>query len=409
MNAAIPNRPSDRIIIIILGLLMTVTPFSIDLYLPAFSQIAAAMNTTEAQVSLSVSTYFVGMALGQVFYGPLLDRYGRKKPLYIGLVIFILASLACMQAPNVEMLIAARFFQALGGCVAQVAAMAMVRDFFPVEKSAKVLSLLMLILGISPLLAPTLGGVVAAHWGWQPIFVILACIAGSVLVLVHFFLPESHVPDPTISLKPMPIIHGFRDILRDPSFSTYALAGSFSFAGLLVYVTGSPIIFMTGFSVTPQTYGLIFAMLACGFLGSNQVNVQLLKKFHSGQIFQAALMFQCSVGAVFILGVVFGWWGLYATIFFLFLLLGCLGMTYPNGTALALAPFEKNAGSAASLIGFLQIGLASLVSSGVGILNTTSSLPIFAMLALMPLLGLVTLLLGKKRISRNPLDAAQPL
>ncbi len=406
MNAAIANRPSDRFIIIILGILMTVTPFAIDLYLPVFPQIARAMGTSEAQVSLSVASYFVGMAFGQVFYGPCLDRFGRKKPLFIGLAIFIATSLGCLLCRNVETMIVLRFLQALGGCAAQVAALTMVRDFFPVEKSAKVLSLLMLILGVSPLLAPTLGGIIAVHFGWQWIFLTLAGIATFVGTMVFFFLPEPHKPDPSISLRPKPIVLGFAEIMREPSFFTYALAGTFSFAGLLVYVTGSPIIFMSEFHVSPQTYGLIFALLACGFLSSNQVNVQLLKKFHSGQIFQAALIYQCVVGMIFLVGVVNGWWDLYATIFFLFMLLGCLGMTYPNGAALALAPFEKNAGSASSLIGFLQIGVASIASAGIGIFDSAGAMPIFIILAVTPLMGLAVLLIGKKHIKHSVLDEA---
>ena len=152
-------------IVWILGGLATVTPFAIDLYLPAFSQIASDFKTTTATVSLSVSSYFIGMALGQILYGPLLDRYGRKRPLYAGLIIFILASTGCMFSKSVNELVAFRFFQALGGSVAWVAAVAMVRDFFPVKESVRVFSLLVLIIGVSPLLAPTLGGlIITARW-----------------------------------------------------------------------------------------------------------------------------------------------------------------------------------------------------------------------------------------------------
>ena len=399
---------NNFIIILILGMLSTITPFSIDLYLPAFPQIAQSLHTTQTQVSLSVSLYFIGMAFGQVVYGPLLDRYGRKKPLYVGLVLFMLASLGCIQAKTVGALVIFRLFQALGGCAAQVAAMAMVRDFFPVEKSAKVLSLLMLILGVSPLLAPTVGGFVAVHLGWQWIFIILICIVLFILALVAFVLPEGHQPDKTISLKPGPILKNFRYIFQEPSFYTYALAGSFSFSGLLVYVTGSPIIFMNDFHVSPQTYGIIFALLAVGFLSSNQLNIALLKHFHTSQLFKAALIVQCALGATLLICMLSGYGSLIPTTVFIFLLLGCLGMTYPNGTAIALAPFSKNAGSAASLIGCLQIGLAALVSAGIGLLNSSNSLPVFIILALTPILGLGILLIGKKRISYNELDAAEP-
>ena len=158
------STPRKRIILI-LGMLMTVSPFAIDMYLPSFAQIAAEMNTTSSRVSLSVASYFVGLAFGQILYGPLLDRFGRRKPLYIGLILFVLASLVCAAVNNLEALVLARFFQALGGCVAWVGAATMVRDFFPIQETPKIFSLLVLVLGVSPLVAPSLGGFIAVSLG----------------------------------------------------------------------------------------------------------------------------------------------------------------------------------------------------------------------------------------------------
>src|SRR5580693_6329267 len=154
------------LIILILGSLSTLSPFAIDMYLPAFPDIAVALHTSTAKVSLSVSSYFAGLAAGQLVYGPLLDRFGRKIPLYVGLTLFAVASILCLFAHSVQWLVAMRFLQALGGCAAQVAAMAMVRDFFPVHETPRIISWLILILGVSPLLAPTVGGLVASQWGW---------------------------------------------------------------------------------------------------------------------------------------------------------------------------------------------------------------------------------------------------
>src|SRR6201992_139042 len=161
-------------ILVLLGALCVVTPFAVDMYLPAFSRIAAEYKTTTSEISLSLSTYFVGFALGQMIYGPLLDRFGRKRPLYVGLALYILCSLACAVAPSLRAFVALRFFEALGGCVAQVGAIAMVRDFFPVKESARIFSLLFLMIGTSPLLAPTVGSLLLAGLGWRWIFVLLA-------------------------------------------------------------------------------------------------------------------------------------------------------------------------------------------------------------------------------------------
>src|SRR5277367_2150607 len=185
---------SNLSVILVLGALSTVSPFSIDMYLPAFPEIAHDLGTTPAQVSFSVSGYFIGLALGQLFYGPLLDRFGRKRPLYAGLSLFIVASFGCTAARSPGLFIAFRLLQALGGCVAQVGAITMVRDFFPVEESAKILSLLVLVLSVSPFFAPTIGGYVTTTIGWPWIFAILAGFAVIVMVLLAAVLPEGHRP-----------------------------------------------------------------------------------------------------------------------------------------------------------------------------------------------------------------------
>ncbi len=391
-------KRSNALIIWILGALATVTPFAIDLYLPAFSQIADDFGTSPATISLSVSSYFIGMAVGQILYGPLLDRFGRKKPLYGGLIIFILASLGCMQAWNVDALVVFRFFQALGGSAAWVAAVAMVRDFFPIEQSARVFSLLILILGVSPLLAPTIGGYLTTALGWQSVFIALAAITTIILIIVFVFLPEGHAPDPKVSLKPKPIITTFIQVLKNTQFHTYTFSGAFAFATLFIYVAGSPIIFMEIFQVSPQQYGIIFALLSVGFIGGSQVNIQLTKKYKSERIFYIALLFQVTTSLVFLFGVWNDWFGLYTSIGMFFILLSCLGLINPNATALAIAPFTENIGSASALLGCTQIGVAALASSGVGLFSADNTVPIVALMAGTASLALIILLAGKSRM-----------
>ena len=386
------TKTSNRTIIWILGSLSTVTPFAIDLYLPAFSQIASDFKTNTATISLSVSSYFIGMAIGQILYGPFLDRYGRKRPLYVGLLIFILASMGCMQAWNVNSLIAFRFFQALSGSVAWVGAVAMVRDFFPVKESARVFSLLFLIIGVSPLLAPTVGGFIVTEFGWQAIFISLSAITLIFLIIVYFFLPEGHPPDPTISLRVKPMLLTFQDIIKNPLFSKYAFAGAFSFSTLFIYVAGSPIIFMEMYHVSPKVYGLIFALLSVGFIGGGQVNIQLTKKYESENIFHAALVVQVVAGFIFLTGVMGDWLGLYGTIAFFFVCLSCIGLINPNGNALALSQFTRTVGSASALLGCIQIGLASLVSFGVGLFNTADAIPIVALMTITSSIALLIIL-----------------
>ena len=192
------TKQKYTVLILILGSLTALGPFSIDMYLPGFKAIAKYLHTSTDEVALSLSSYFIGIAAGQLLYGPLLDRFGRKNPLYWGLGLYIVSSMGCFFSSSLEMLIALRFFQAVGSCAASVAAMAMVRDLFPVEDNAKVFSLLILVLGASPMLAPTAGSYITAAFEWQVIFLVLTIIAVLILLSVIFWLPESYQPDPAI-------------------------------------------------------------------------------------------------------------------------------------------------------------------------------------------------------------------
>jgi len=387
-------------IIFILGMLMTISPFAIDMYLPAFSKIAEDFHTTTARVSLSITSYFFGFAFGQLIYGPLLDRFGRKKPLYVGLVIYVICCAGCMVSHSVGMLVGFRFIQALGGCVAGVAAMTMARDFFPVEESAKIFSLLILILGLSPLLAPTLGGFITAGFGWQWVFIGLMLLAALVMAIVMLFLPTGYQPDPTISLRAKPMINSFLSILRNKQFYTYTLSASFSFATLLVYVAGSSLIFMEIYHVSPQLFGGIFALLSVGFIGGNQVNILLLKRYKSEDLYRVALISQLVVAIIFLIGAIYGWWGLVTTIVMFFLLLSTIGLIYPNGSALALAPFTTSVGTASALLGFLQIGIGGLASSSIGLFNSTNSVPIMAVEVAVSLIANLILQFAPGRIKK---------
>jgi MFS transporter, DHA1 family, multidrug resistance protein len=389
------NRP---LIIFILGALSTISPFAIDMYLPAFPEMAASLNTTTARMSLSLSSYFAGFAAAQLIYGPLLDRFGRKPPLYAGMGLFVLASVACMLARNVEWLIAWRFVQALGGCAAAVAAMAMVRDFFPARETAKIISLLILVLSASPFLAPSIGTFVAMNLGWKWVFVVLSAFVLVMLAVSAFVLPVGYEPDRGIKLRPLPILRNYAEVLKEPQFLTYALATGFAFSGLLVYVASAPIVFMEVFHVSTKQFSAIFAGLAVGFVGSNQANILLLRKFSSEQIFRRAMIVVCPLGTLLLVGTIFGWFGLWATLVLLFVTLSALGLCAPNGSALALVPFDHNIGSASAMLGFLQLGVAGLASACIGVFDSHTLMPVALVLAVTSWIGLAILLVGKKRI-----------
>jgi DHA1 family bicyclomycin/chloramphenicol resistance-like MFS transporter len=283
----------------------------------------------------------------------------------------------------------------LGGCVAQVAAIAMVRDFFPVDQSARIFSLLFLMIGSSPLLAPTIGSLLMSGLGWRWIFLVLAAIASVILAVTFFLLPEGHQPDHSVSLRPRPILKGFWSIFKNPQFLTYTLAGAFSFAGLFAYVAGSPIIFMEGFHLSTRAFGVVFAVLVMGFIGGNQVNVFLLRSFTSRQIFSAALVVQVLAGTLFFILAHAHLLGLHATLALFFVFLSCIGLTYPNGAALGLAPFSSDAGRASALLGFLQTGIGALISLGIGVLGVHAIISILSSTAVV---ALALFLLGSRSI-----------
>lgn len=402
MNDSVRSKKQHFILVLILGALNTITPFSIDMYLPAFPKIASDLHTSIGNVALTVSTYFSGFALGQVIYGPLLDRFGRKPPLYTGLILYIIATIGCAVSSSIEALLVIRFIQALSGCVASVAAMAMVRDFFPVKKSAGIISLLVLILGASPLLAPTTGSFVVVWWGWHFVFIILAVIAFIILVLVFLFLPEGHQPDKTISLKPAPIINGFRVVLAEPRFYVFALSGSLSFSGLFVYVAHSPAIFMDHFKLSATSYGAVFALLSVGFIGGSQLNHIFSRRFNNQKVFRTTLLVQVTAALLFLLGAALQWYGMAAVIVLLFVLLSCAGLTYPNAAALCLAPFSKNAGTAAALLGFIQIGSGALISACVSLLHFNPIITMAVIMAATVIIALLILLSGKAALNKVP-------
>ena len=388
-------------IILILGSLTALGPFSIDMYLPGFSGIAKDLNTTVARVSMSLSSYFIGISAGQLLYGPLLDRFGRKKPLFIGLMVYIIASLGCVYVTDIDSFILLRFIQAVGSCAATVASVAMVRDLFPVKDIPKVFSLLMLVLGLSPMLAPTIGGYVTEDYGWHTVFFILMCMGIAILIASQIGLPNSYKPDTSISLKPKPIISNFLKVLKEPQFYTYAFTGSIAFSGLFTYVAASPIIFMDIYHVDAKTYGWIFAFMSVSFIGSSQLNSLLLKKFSSEQMIFAALITQSIVSIVFLVLSLNNLLGLYETIIMLFLFLGCLGISNPNTAGLTMAPFAKNAGSASALMGAIQLGLGALASFAVGIFVIDSVTPMVVIMTVTTIIAFIVLNFGKRFITQK--------
>jgi DHA1 family bicyclomycin/chloramphenicol resistance-like MFS transporter len=282
-----------------------------------------------------------------------------------------------------------------------VAARAIVRDLFEVKENARIFSTLMLVVAVSPIIAPTAGGYVTAVFGWRYVFAILIVIDLAILAGVYFLLPESKKPDPTFSLKAGAIIKNFTDIIKHPQFYTYALTGAVAYGGLCAYVSGSPNVFMEIFRVHEEQYGWIFALIALGIISASQVNNFALKKYSGERIIKMALGCQGVIGVSLASLSLFGWSELYTTIFLIFLFLGCQGFIFPNASALSLAPFGHSAGSASALMGAIQMGIGAGASAVVSLLQNQTPLPMTGIMACCSLTAFTILYWGRKNIIKK--------
>jgi len=386
------------LLILILGSLSTISPFSIDMYLPGFPAISKDLGVSISQVQLSLTAYLIGIAIGQLVYGPLLDRYGRKKPLYAGLSIYIISSIVCAFSTSLESLIAMRFLQALGGCVGMVAAQAFVRDLFPMRKTAQAFSSIMLVIAVSPMIAPTVGGYMTVAFGWSSVFVMLAVVTLLILAATYFLLPEGKKADPEISMKPAAIFGNFMLVMRQQQFSIYSLAGGIATSATFGYIAASANVFLNLYKATEREYGWIFAFVASGLIGSAQFNHFLLKKFTSQQLVKYALAYQTFAGAFLVMGTLFDWFNMVGLTVMIFLFVLGQGLTGPNSAALALAPFSRHAGSAASLLGSFRMMVGGVVTVLVSAWSDGTALPMVIIMWLCVVVAIVILGVAKVTI-----------
>jgi DHA1 family bicyclomycin/chloramphenicol resistance-like MFS transporter len=367
--------------IVWLGALTAFAPMSVDMYLPALPTIGVAFSSAPGHVQLSLASFFLGMAIGQAFYGPLTDRFGRKRPLFVGLSLFVVASAGCALATSIDMLIVLRFFQALGACAGPVIARAIVRDLFDPREAVKVFSLMVLVIGVSPVLAPMLGGQILVFFDWRVIFWATTLLGVVGLSGSAWRLPETHRAENMRPLALKSVLGAYYHLVTDRSFVGYALTGAIGLGGLFAYIAGSPFVFIDLFRVPATHFGLFFGINALGFIIAAQVNVQLVRRFQSNSVIAGVLLLQLSDGLLLLFGTWTGWIGLYGTAFFIFVYVASVGCLFPNTTAMAMAEHGNKAGSASALIGVLQFGLAAVAASAVGALNNGTALPMALVIA----------------------------
>jgi DHA1 family bicyclomycin/chloramphenicol resistance-like MFS transporter len=393
------SRSSTRLVVL-LGVLSAFSPLAIDMYLPAFPQIERDLSAPAGTVPLTLSLFLAGLAFGQLACGPIADRVGRRRPLLAGCFGFAAAALLCAFARSIEALIAARFLMGLSGAAGLVIARAIVRDLFNETDSARIFSMMMLVTGVAPVVAPTLGGQLLVYWHWHAIFWVLAGIGLACGVAVAIDLRESLPPDRRARGSLFEVPRQYGSMLIDPRFVGYALAIGCASGLLFAYITGSPFAFMQLHGISPRSFGVYFASNAIGMFGAAQLNRWLLRHFGSHAILKRAFAVNAASGLLLVLFAATGLGGFAAFFAALFACMTTLGLILPNATAAALVPFARQAGTASALLGMLQYALGAAGGAAVGLLHNGTALPMAGTVSCCGLVGCMVVSVSERRRAR---------
>lgn len=348
---------------IVLGLTIAVGAFAIDMYIPGFAAIAQQLRTDPGTVQLSMTSFFVALAIGQVIYGPVSDTFGRKPPTYAGLVIFIIASIGAAFAPSIQFLILSRFFQGLGAAATAVIPMAIVRDEHTGPDAARLLSLAMLALSVSPILAPVLGGLVVQYASWRLIFLILILITLVVMAMVWRLLPETLPPERRVSGRLLSILANYGRLTRHRIFILPILIAGFAQSVLFSFISGSPFVFVSLHHLRPTTYGVLFAFHAMALIGVSQFNAPLMRRLGARRLLGAATATGAAAALLLAILVFAGMTLLWPFVALTLTIFFCLGLTMGPAFLTAMEPFGATAGAAAALGVGLEFTMSSVTTA----------------------------------------------
>ncbi len=367
------NKAGHGRLVVLLGALSIFAPFSTDAYLSAFPAMATDFGTDVGKIQLTLSSFFLGLCLGQLLYGPLIDAFGRRVPLLAGIALFTATSIALPLIPNIDAFIALRLLQAAGGCAGMIVARAVIQDVMDADEAARALSAMMMVQGLGPILAPVLGGYMLLLGGWRSVFVGLAGFGALCLLLTWRSLGETLPRERRQPLQLGASVSTFVALLRMPAFIVPTLVCALAMSVMFAYIAGSPFVLMDLHGVSQQHYGWLFAFNAGGMLLFGQLNLVLLKKMSPPRALAVGLgILLLATSALLLVPDTAGLGWLMAP---MFVAIGCTPMVAANATAMAMQAGRAQAGSASSLLGALQFGLATLASALVGILHNGSALP----------------------------------
>ena len=376
------HQPSYARLAIILGILTAFGPLSIDMYLPGLPSIAHDFGVETAAAQQTLSAFFIGLAVGQLIYGPISDRLGRRRPLLFGCALYAVACLGCVLAPSLNALIVLRLAMAFGACAGMVITRSVVRDLFDERESARMYSMLVLVMGLAPILAPLIGGQLLLYWGWRTIFVVLSGFGLLCFALVLFGLPESLPAERRTRKTVGAVLRSYGGLLADGRYMGYIVAGGLASAAMFAYISGSPFVFIELNGVPPERFGLLFGMNSIGLIAASQLNRWLLERYRGSQILVSAITVTAVSSLLLVVSAATGLGGFPGMLFVLFFCIASTGLIGPNTTAGAMAPYARQAGSASAMLGAVQFGLGATASALVGLLFNGTAVPMAGTIAL---------------------------
>ncbi|MFI1455909.1 Bcr/CflA family multidrug efflux MFS transporter [Streptomyces roseus] len=371
-------RRTGLLVTFILGGLSALPPLSMDMYLPALPQVTGALHSPAATIQLTLTACLAGMALGQLVIGPMSDKWGRRRPLLIGMVVYVLATAICALAPSAELLIGFRLLQGLAGSAAIVIARAVVRDLYDGVEMARFFSTLMLISGVAPIIAPLIGGQILRFADWRGVFVVLTGVGAVLTLVVWRSLGETLPPEQRQTGGVGSALRTMRGLLGDRAFAGYTLAGGFAFATLFSYISASPFVVQEIYGASPQAFSLLFGLNSVGLIAAGQINGKLLVgrvRLDKVLGFGLAVITAASVSLLLMSTGVFGEVGLVPIASALFVLMSAMGLVLPNTNALALMRTPHAAGSASALLGTSSFLVGAIASPLVGIAGEGTAVP----------------------------------
>jgi len=392
-------------VIIILSLLTALEPLSIDLYLPGFILMSEAFGTTVANVQISLSTFLGGFAIGQLLWGPLADRFSRKKPILISLSIFIIASIACIYVKTIEQLWVVRFIQAIGGCGGIVISRAVVTDYFDKTHTLKIFALLSLIMGVAPILAPGIGNGVLRLLGWEGAFEVIAALGIIMFLLTVFLLPETHKGK--ISSQSKGVINGYLEILRVKKFVVYSLIAGIVNGALMIYVANGPFLVMEKGGFSMDAFSVIFAINACGLMIGSYITAVLQKYIPTNKLVKYALLMM-SVLSTVLLGAMYMDANIIFILVILFFYIFPIGILFPTTTELAITPFINNSGTASALFGSIQLMMAFICSILSNYISDGTTVAVGLAFFLCSILAFI-IVFTKMELKQKPLEESKVL